>query len=61
MVINNLHPDIQVTSESSHTKLPFLHILIKKAHTGTTIETDVYYKLTDSKQYLLFNSCTLSM
>ena len=35
----------------------FTSILIKKGNTGTTIETDIYYKPTDSKQYLLFNSC----
>ena len=56
-IINNIHPDIQFTSESSQTELPFLDILIKKGNTGTTIETDIYYKPTDSKQYLLFNSC----
>ena len=56
-IINNIHPDIQFTSESSQTELPFLDILIKKGNMGTTIETDIYYKPTDSKQYLLFNSC----
>ena len=54
-IINNIHCDIQFTSESSNKEIPFLDILIKKE--GTIIETDIYYKSTDSKQYLLFNSC----
>ena len=54
-IINNINPDIQFTSEHSKEELPFLDILIKK--TVDKIETDIYYKPTDSKQYLLFNSC----
>ena len=51
-IINNIHCDIQFTSESSNKEIPFLDILIKKE--GKLIETDIYYKSTDSKQY---NSC----
>ena len=35
--------------------MPFLDIQIKKSENH--IETDIYYKPTDSKEYLLFNSC----
>jgi hypothetical protein len=41
--------------ENSIEKLPFLDVLVKL--NGDQIETDIYYKPTDSKQYLLFNSC----
>ena len=41
--------------EYSNEQRPFLDVLVKRV--GTKIETDIYYKPTDSKQYLLFNSC----
>ena len=41
--------------EYSRDQFPFLNILIKKVN--NQIETNIYYKPTDSKQYLLFNSC----
>ena len=54
-VLNNLHPSIKFTMESSTTELPFLDILVIKE--DRKIITDLYYKKTDSHQYLLFNSC----
>ena len=54
-LLNGLNNNIQFTIEYSGEKLPFLDILIKKVN--NRIETDVYYKNTDSKQYLLFSSC----
>ena len=54
-MINSLHPDIRFTIECSDKQLPFLDVLVKKE--GSKLETDIYYKPTDSKQYLLFNSC----
>ena len=39
----------------SNVQQPFLDVLVKREN--TKIETDIYYKPTDSKQYLLFNSC----
>ena len=54
-MINSLHPDIRFTSECSDIQLPFLDVLVKKE--GSKLETDIYYKPTDSKLYLLFNSC----
>ena len=53
--LNKLHPDIQFTMEYSSTSLPFLDVLIKKS--GTIVSTDIFYKPTDSKQYLNFKSC----
>lgn len=41
--------------EYNQKELPFLDILIKKIN--LKIETDIFYKATDAKQYLLFNSC----
>ena len=54
-ILNNLHADITFTMEYSNEQQPFLDVLVKRV--GTKIETDIYYKPTDSKQYLLFNSC----
>ena len=54
-ILNNLHADITFTMEYSNEQQPFLDVLVKQV--GTKIETDIYYKSTNSKQYLLFNSC----
>ena len=54
-LLNTLHPSIKFTMETSDTELPFLDILIKKS--GTRIITDIYYKKTDTHQYLNFHSC----
>ncbi|XP_062587971.1 uncharacterized protein LOC134249655 [Saccostrea cucullata] len=54
-ILNNLHPSIKFTLEKSRLELPFLDILIIKE--GRKIITDLYYKKTDSHQYLVFNSC----
>ena len=53
--INNIHESIKFTIESSTTELPFLDILIIKK--GDKITTDLYYKPTDTHQYLSFKSC----
>ena len=54
-ILNKLHSDITFTVEYSNVQQPFLDVLVKQV--GTKIETDICCKLTDSKQYLLFNSC----
>ena len=54
-VLNSLHPDIKFKVQKSAEKLPFLDIMVIKC--GTSIITDIYFKSTDSKQYLNFNSC----
>ena len=53
-ILNNLHPDIKFTKEFSNEEQSFLDVMLKneKGH----IETDIYYKETDSKQYLFFDS-----
>ena len=54
-ILHSLHPDIKFTKEYSNKEQAFLDVLVKneKGH----IETDIYHKETDSKQYLLFSSC----
>ena len=54
-MLKSPHPDIRLTIECSDKHLPFLDVLVKKE--GSKLERDIYYKPTDSKQYLLFNSC----
>jgi len=53
--LNSLHKDIKFKMNESSDKLPFLDIMIIKQ--GTSINTDIYFKSTDSKQYLTFRSC----
>lgn len=54
-ILNKLHKDIKFTLQYSNIKQSFLDVLIKNK--GGRIETDIFYKETDSKQYLLFYSC----
>ena len=54
-LLNSLHADIQFKVQKSTESLPFLDIMVIKH--GTSIITDIYFKSTDSKQYLNFNSC----
>lgn len=54
-LLNNIHADFQFTVESSENKIPFLDILIIKRE-NLQIETDMYFKTTDTKQYLFFYS-----
>lgn len=54
-MLNNLHEDINFTIESSKTELPFLDVMIRNI--DGLVETDIFYKPTDSKLYLLFQSC----
>jgi hypothetical protein len=54
-LLNDLNPNIQFTLESSDTKLLFLDVLVIKE--GTTLSTDIYYKPTDTHQYLHFGAC----
>ena len=54
-IINNLHSDIKFTIEKSEKQLPFLDILLVK--TGVQLKTDIYFKVTDTKQYLNLYSC----
>ena len=54
-ILNSLHPCLKFTLEYSQTNLPFLDILV--INNEGKIETDIYFKKTDSKQYLLYSSC----
>ena len=54
-LLNSLHVDIQFKVQKSTVRLPFLDIMVIKH--WTSIITDIYFKSTDSKQYLNFNSC----
>lgn len=54
-ILNNLHVDIKFTIEFSSEKQPFLDVLVKQVEGN--IETDIYYKDRDSKQYFVFSSC----
>ena len=53
-LLQNLHPKIKFTMEYSSKELPFLDILIK--YVKGQIITDIYYKPTDTQQYLSFKS-----
>ena len=54
-LLNELNPDIKFTMEVNDAKLPFLDVLIIKE--DDRLSTDVYYKSTDTHQYLHFGSC----
>ena len=54
-ILNNLHKDISFTIQFSNVEQSFLDILVQNKE--GRIETDIFYKDTDSKQYLLFYSC----
>ena len=54
-ILNKFHIDINLTRQFSSTEQPFLDVLVKNR--DGKIETAIYYKDTDSKQYLLFYSC----
>ncbi|XP_061175938.1 uncharacterized protein LOC133184880 [Saccostrea echinata] len=54
-LLNGLDSNIRFTMESSDTKLPFLDVLVIKE--DTKLSTDIYYKSTDTHQYLHFASC----
>ena len=53
-ILNSLHPDIKFTKEFSNEEKSVLDVMVKKEKGH--IETDRYYKETDSKQFLLFDS-----
>ena len=53
-ILNSLDGSIQLTAETSCKELPFLDVMIRKDKTHLT--TDMYYKPTDSFQYLPYTS-----
>ena len=54
-ILNDLDINISFTMEISDKAIPFLDILVIKEE--ETIHTDIYYKTTDTHQYLNFSSC----
>lgn len=54
-ILNHLNPSLKFTMESDKNKLAFLDVMVIKKE--CKIITDVFYKITDTKQYLLFDSC----
>ena len=54
-LLNNLHPSIKYTIDKNRRQISFLDTLI--INNNGKVETDIYYKPTDSKQYLLYTSC----
>ena len=54
-ILNTLSPTLKFTMESNRNMLSFLDVMVIKR--DNRIVTDVFYKLTDTKQYLMFNSC----
>ena len=54
-VLNSLNKDIQFKPLIKSTHLLFLDVPVLKSGTSTSI--DIFHKVTDSQQYLNFNSC----
>ena len=54
-ILNSIHQSIKFTIESNNHELPFLDILVIK--TDSKISTDIYFKNTDTHQYLNLRSC----
>ena len=56
-LLNSLNPNIQFTMEFSDCSISFLDLDIMVLKNQSKISTDVYYKTTDTHQYLNFKSC----
>ena len=54
-LINTLHPSLNFTMDISRIKLSFLDTMV--INNNGEVQTDIFYKPTDSKQYLLYTSC----
>lgn len=54
-LLNMLHPSIKFTVDKNRQQLSFLDTMV--INDNGKIKTDIYYKPTDSKQYLLYISC----
>jgi hypothetical protein len=54
-ILQELDPDINFTMQESDQSISFLDVFI--THHGESLSTDVYYKPTDTHQYLHFGSC----
>ena len=54
-ILQNLHPSLKFTMETSQEELSFLDVCVSINH--GKVETDIFYKTTDSKLYLDYKSC----
>ena len=54
-ILNNLHPNLTFTYEINSEKISFLNVLLYKEN--NTLKSDIFYKKTDSHDYLPFGSC----
>ena len=54
-ILNNIHPSLKFTFNSSSTQLPFLDVMI--IIRNNRIITDIYRKPTDSMNFVHFHSC----
>ena len=54
-ILNSVNADLSFTVQQNTEKLSFLDVLIK-CDEGL-ISTDIFYKPTDTKQYLMYTSC----
>ncbi|NQY54618.1 MAG: GIY-YIG nuclease family protein [Campylobacteraceae bacterium] len=54
-ILNSLDENINFTYEVNEDKISYLNVLVYKGTNG--LESDIYYKETDSREYLPFNSC----
>ena len=54
-ILNNLHPSIKFTKDTDDDRNPFLDLLVIKTAEGK-IETNIFYKKTNTHRYLCFES-----
>ena len=56
-ILNNIHDNIKFTMEQHNLYLPFLDIMINKDPENNNIWMDIFYKKTDTRRCVPFNSC----
>ena len=54
-ILNNIHSSIKFTKDTDDDRIPFLDLLVIKTAKGN-IETDIFYKKTNTHRYLCFES-----
>ena len=54
-ILNIMNTDLSFTVEKNNEQLPFLDVLVELKQ--GKLSTDIYYKPTDTKQYLTYKSC----
>ena len=54
-LLNSLYTGIKFTYETHQDKIPYLNVLVYKG--GNGLMCDIYFKDTDSREYLPFRSC----